>query len=95
MQLRMGDGALVELRAAAVFSSRSGYEAVLLPAALVVENTTSGLVPQILVHARPGSNPTRLSDSLTALASSQPGVRIANREQVLAGQASRNRPAPG
>jgi Alpha/beta hydrolase family len=38
----MGDGALVELRAAAVFSSRSGYEAVLLPAALV-ENTTSGL----------------------------------------------------
>jgi putative ABC transport system permease protein len=87
MQLRMGDGALVELRVAAVFSSRPGYEGVLLPAALVVEHTISGLVPQILVHARPGTGPTRLIDALAALSSSQPGVRIANREQVLTGQA--------
>jgi putative ABC transport system permease protein len=87
MQMRMGDGALVGLRVVAVFISRPGYEAALLPAPLVLEHTTSGLVPQILVHARPGTDPARLIDTLAALSSSEPGLRIANRDQVLAGQA--------
>ena len=87
MRMRLGDGAEVELRVVALFTARPGYETVLLPAALVVEHTTSGLVPQILVRAGPGTDPARLTDTLAGLAGSQPGVRVANREEILAGQA--------
>ena len=84
VRMRLGDGTEVELRVVALFTARPGYETMLLPAPLVVEHTTSGLVPQILVRARPGTDQARLTD---ALAADQPGVRVANREEILAGQA--------
>jgi len=87
VRMRLGDGAEVELRVVALFTARPGYETVLLPAPLVVEHTTSGLVPQILVRARQGTDQARLTDALAGLAADHPGVRVANREEILAGQA--------
>jgi putative ABC transport system permease protein len=78
--MRLGDGAETKLRVVALLATRPGYETALLPASLVAQHTTSRLVPQILVRAAPGAD-------LAALADRLPGLRVANRDQILAGQA--------
>lgn len=87
MRMRLGDGAEVRLTVVAIFTARPGYETVLLPAPLVLEHTTSRLVPQILVRATPGTDPARLVDSLSGLADRHPGLRVADRDELLVGAA--------
>ncbi|TCC46364.1 FtsX-like permease family protein [Kribbella capetownensis] len=47
--LRLGDDALVKLKVVALAKGPSGYESILLPAALLASHTTSGLPSQLLL----------------------------------------------
>ncbi|MEV4318241.1 FtsX-like permease family protein [Actinocrispum sp. NPDC049592] len=87
MPLRLDDGAELQLKVVAIFPGRPGYETALLPAQLVAEHTTSRLVPQILVRATPGTDTAQLTSQLAGLAAQQPGLRVATREEILAGAA--------
>lgn len=51
VKLRMGDGITLDAEVVALFEPTLGDAALLMPADVVVEHTTSGLVPQILVKA--------------------------------------------
>jgi len=57
ISMRLGDGAEIGLTVVAVFFARPGFETALVPASLLVEHTTTGLVPQILVRAAPAPTP--------------------------------------
>jgi putative ABC transport system permease protein len=87
IRMRLGDSTESELRIVALYEARPGYETALLPASLVLEHTTAGLVPQILVRATPGTDRGQLVERLSGLAAGQPGLRVAGRGEILAGAA--------
>ncbi|MEV6109313.1 FtsX-like permease family protein [Streptomyces sp. NPDC051940] len=74
--LRLGDGAEVRVRIAALFEGRAGYETAFLPAPLLAAHTDTGLPRQILVRADPAALP-RLADLA-------PGLTVADRSQLIA-----------
>jgi putative ABC transport system permease protein len=82
IRMRLGDRAQVELRVVALFSARSGYQTILLPAELLAAHTTAGLPVQLLVRAAPGADTMRLSIALTKLAERWPGVAVADRSAL-------------
>ncbi|MFF3372643.1 FtsX-like permease family protein [Streptomyces sp. NPDC002680] len=85
--MRLGDGTQVKLRLVATVDGRRGYETALVPASVLVGHTDGGLVPQILVRAAAGTDPARLSASLSTLAKQQPGLQVVGREVLEAAQA--------
>ncbi|MEU7002617.1 FtsX-like permease family protein [Nonomuraea sp. NPDC046570] len=82
--MRLGDGSRVSLKLVATVEGERGYESALLPAWLLVDHTTSGLVPQIMVSAKPGTDDAELSRTLSALAQQQPGLQVADLETLTA-----------
>ncbi|MEU4394537.1 FtsX-like permease family protein [Kribbella sp. NPDC023855] len=82
IKMTLGDGASVDLRVIATFSAERGYESIVLPAELVAAHTTNQLVPQILVRAEPGA---AIGPALSELAAATPGVQVADREALIAG----------
>lgn len=82
IKMTLGDGAAVELRVVATFAAEPGYESIVLPAELVAAHTTNQLVPQILVRAEPGAS---IGPALAKLAAATPGVQVADREALIAG----------
>ncbi|TDD46869.1 FtsX-like permease family protein, partial [Kribbella antibiotica] len=78
--MTLGDGASVTLRVVATFAAERGYESIVLPAALVTAHTTDGLVHQILVKAKPGTD-------LTKLAAANPGVQVSDRAALVSANA--------
>jgi putative ABC transport system permease protein len=84
--MRLGDGAETKLRVVALLATRPGYETALMPASLVAEHTTGRVVPQILVRAAPDTDTALLKDDLAALTDQLPGLQVADRDQILAGQ---------
>ncbi|WP_242882102.1 FtsX-like permease family protein [Actinomadura litoris] len=80
--MRLGDGTRVELKLAATVNGRRGYETALLPASVLIGHTDSGLVPQIMVSTRPGTDRAKLAAKLSALAEQYPGLRVADRETL-------------
>jgi putative ABC transport system permease protein len=89
LKVKMGDGFEVDATVVAVYEAEPGYDTVLLPAQLVAGHTASGLVPQILIRAAPGADLGTLSTTLAGLANQAPGLRVANRDQIVAGEAER------
>ncbi|MFD0683844.1 FtsX-like permease family protein [Actinomadura fibrosa] len=79
--MRLGDGSRAALRLVATVRSRPGYETALLPARTLLPHTDSGLVPQILVTAAPGTDRAQLARALTQ---SQPGLRVIDRGALSA-----------
>jgi putative ABC transport system permease protein len=84
MAIRLGDGALVNPRIVALLSGQRGYDTILMPADLVIPHLTSGLLPQILVTATPGTSPAQLTANLAALAANEPGLVVENRSALAA-----------
>jgi putative ABC transport system permease protein len=83
VSIRLGDGTMLTPRLVALSTAPRGYDTILMPAALVAAHTTTGLVPQILVRAVPGTSPAQLAANLTGLAATEPGLVVAGRD-VLA-----------
>ncbi|QMU72545.1 FtsX-like permease family protein [Streptacidiphilus sp. P02-A3a] len=86
--MRLGDGIDASPTLVATTVAARGYQVVLLPASVVVAHSTSGLVPQILVKAVPGTGLGQLTDELAGLAATQPGLRVANRSAAVADRQS-------
>ncbi|OEJ93995.1 FtsX-like permease family protein [Streptomyces thermolilacinus] len=85
--MRLGDGSRAELTLVATLDGRRGYETALLPAALLVPHTDSGLLPQIMVKAGPGTDLGELATTLSGLAADHPGLRVADRAALAVVQA--------
>lgn len=82
IKMTLGDGTPVDLRVVATFAAERGYESIVLPAELVAAHTTNRLIPQILVRAEPGAT---IGPALSKLAAATPGVQVADREALIAG----------
>lgn len=85
--VRLGDGSHVRLKLVATVEGRRGYETALVPASVLIGHTDAGLVPQVLVTAKPGTDRAALTASLTALTDKQPDLRITGRDTLEAVQA--------
>ncbi|MFE6892750.1 FtsX-like permease family protein [Streptomyces sp. NPDC057694] len=81
---RLGDGSPVTLKLVATLDGRRGYETALIPAALMLGHTDSGLIPQIMVTAARGTDRAALTAALTARSASGPGLTVTTREAVTA-----------
>jgi putative ABC transport system permease protein len=81
--MRLGDRSAVRLRVVALFTAKTGYETILLPAELLAAHTTDGLPSQILVKAAPGVSTARLTATLSGVAAGWPGVRVADRGALI------------
>ncbi|MFI9720602.1 ABC transporter permease [Streptomyces sp. NPDC052396] len=91
VRLRMGDGAVADVRVVALFPAREGYESALTSVELLARHTTEGLPARILVRAEDGLQRERLLRELNGLAARHPGVQVRDREAVLDGQARDSR----
>lgn len=82
--MRLGDNTQATLKIVAVFTAPAGYESVLLPAELLAQHTTTGLAPEILVRAAPGTTTQQLTADLTPLTTNHPGLQVADKATVSA-----------
>ncbi|MEC3975635.1 ABC transporter permease [Amycolatopsis sp. H20-H5] len=82
--LRLGDGAVVDVRVVALTTGRPGFASLLLPADLLAPHTTSGLAPQLLVNAAPGIDAATLTGRLREVAAGLPGVVVGDRSVLVA-----------
>ncbi|QKW34218.1 ABC transporter permease [Actinomadura sp. NAK00032] len=87
--MRLGDGTRTRLKLVATIDARRGYETALVPAALLAPHTGTGLVPQILISAEPGTDRTALATALTS--SGGPGLHLADRAALSAAQQDQDR----
>ena len=85
VSIELGDGARLNPTVVALLTEQRGYDTILMPAELVVPHLTSGLVPQVLVTATPGTSTAQLTANLAALAAGQPGLVVEDRT-ALAGR---------
>ncbi|MGX1852821.1 FtsX-like permease family protein [Streptomyces sp. NPDC055299] len=88
--MRMGDGTKVEPRLVATVGERRGYGTVLMPATVVTAHTTKGVVPQVLVSARPGTDAARLAAELTGPGAGTPGLHAVDRSSLVTAQVKQN-----
>jgi putative ABC transport system permease protein len=79
--MTLGDGVQVEPRVVATYDVKPGYETILMPADLLAAHTRAGLPERIMVLAADGTSMAELTKALSAI---QPGVVVANRDQVVA-----------
>ncbi|HEV8560023.1 MAG TPA: FtsX-like permease family protein [Actinophytocola sp.] len=82
--LKLGDGAVLDVRVVALFTGTPGFEKMLLPVELLAAHTTLGLPTQILVAAAPGA---QLAEALAGLVAGVPGVAVADRATLTAAYA--------
>ncbi|MGP3965528.1 FtsX-like permease family protein [Nonomuraea sp. 3N208] len=80
--LRLGDGAVAEVKVVALLDSPADYGAVVLPAALLAPHTTAGLPSAILVRA--ASNPDALAGVLERATRAWPGVGVGDQGRLSA-----------
>lgn len=79
--MRMGDGAVVDVRIVALYPAREGFETALMPASLVAAHTTSGLPSQIMVRT---DDPSTVAPALAQLA---PTLAVVDRETLVSSHA--------
>ncbi|VVJ23271.1 ABC transporter [Amycolatopsis camponoti] len=89
LSLRLGDGARVDVRVAAVVSQRAGFERLVLPASLLAPHTTLGLAPQLLVRAGEGVDTATLTSRLREATAGLP-VAVGDRDALIAAHAKGN-----
>ncbi|MEV4143128.1 ABC transporter permease [Amycolatopsis sp. NPDC049691] len=89
LSLRLGDGAPVDVRVAAVVKQRAGFEKLVLPAGLLAPHTTAGLAPQLLVRAAESVDTATLTSRLREATAGLP-VSIGDRDALIAAHAKGN-----
>jgi putative ABC transport system permease protein len=77
--IELGDGARLNPTVVALLTPPRGYDTILMPADSVLPHLSTGLVPQVLVTAAPGTSTARLTANLAALAAGQPGLVVEDR----------------
>ncbi|MGP4013056.1 FtsX-like permease family protein [Streptomyces sp. 4N124] len=82
MTLRMGDGAVQELRIVAVFESKESFESLMLPVDLLARHTTIGLPTHIVVTPADGVSEEKAAAALTTLAGTLPGTEVVDRKEM-------------
>ncbi|CAM5517555.1 ABC transporter permease [Streptomyces abikoensis] len=87
--LRLGDGQRADVRVAALFAGREGFDAALTSAELLAPHTTAGLPAQLLV--RSAGDRDRLTADLAALAARHPGLKVTDREALMTAHAQQSR----
>lgn len=87
LTLRLGDGVETTVRVVGLVSATPGFESGFVPASLVLEHTTTKLLPQVLVRADQGAD---VAGALSGLASRTPGAVVADRTAVLAAREQEN-----
>ncbi|MEU6844431.1 FtsX-like permease family protein [Streptomyces sp. NPDC046716] len=81
---RLGDGSPVTLKLVATLDARRGYGTALVPAALMLAHTDSGLIPQIMVTAAENTDRAALTAALTDRSGSGPVLTVTSRDAVAA-----------
>ncbi|TDD87527.1 ABC transporter permease [Actinomadura rubrisoli] len=84
--MRLGDGSRIGLKLVATIGGRRGYETGLVPASTLIAHTDSGLVPQIMVSAAPGTGHAQLAATVSKLAEKHPGLRVADQKALTTAQ---------
>ncbi|MEU8354272.1 FtsX-like permease family protein, partial [Streptomyces sp. NPDC048845] len=84
VQMLLGDGTQLPVKVVGSYEARAGFETAFLPAELMLEHSTTGLVPQILVSGEDGTSTAQLVESLRALGEDRPGLQVAERAEVEA-----------
>jgi putative ABC transport system permease protein len=74
--LRLGDGARVRAKVAALLDSPSGFPSLVLPVDLLAAHTTTGLPSQILVRAKPDQDASDLVAAIQQRVSGWPGATV-------------------
>jgi putative ABC transport system permease protein len=82
ISIRMGDRAKLDLKLVALFTAKSSFESIMLPADVLAAHTTIGLPKYLLVTPAPGADSAALNASLGALAAQLPGIRIEDRSAL-------------
>ncbi|MFE0171834.1 FtsX-like permease family protein [Streptomyces sp. NPDC059002] len=77
--LLLGDGTQIKAKVVASYEARKGFGTAFLPADLMLEHSTTGLVPQILVTADQGTSTAQLAERIGAVTDDLAGVRIVDR----------------
>ncbi|MFG1628627.1 FtsX-like permease family protein [Kribbella sp. NPDC049227] len=78
--VRLGDDALVKLKVVALAKGPSGYESILLPAALLASHTTTGLPSQLLLKTH-----DKEATMKSMVLSEWPGSSVGGRELLASG----------
>lgn len=84
IELRLGDGHLLNPRVVAIYENGLGFGDVTLPNDLVVAHTTAQVNSAVLVSAADGADPTALQQALRGAVERFPTVQVGDRERFLA-----------
>ncbi|MGC4876409.1 FtsX-like permease family protein [Micromonospora sp. DT43] len=89
VDLRLGDGTLVEPRVVAIYENGLGFGDVALPNDLVVAHTTARVDAAVLIRSVDGTDPEALAGALRGVVARYPTVQVGDRQTFLAA------PGPG
>ncbi|MBO2448562.1 ABC transporter permease [Actinomadura barringtoniae] len=84
VRLRWGNGEASTMTVVASFTPPRGFGYAMVPATALLPRTTSGLLPQILVKAKPGVSPADLTTAVRNATAGIPGVVVADRARARA-----------
>ncbi|MDI6104891.1 ABC transporter permease [Actinoplanes sp. NEAU-A12] len=88
VELRLGDGTMIEPRVVAIYENGLGFGDVVLPHDLVVAHTTFRVDAAVLIRSADGTDPEALAGALRDAVTGYPTVRVGGREALLAGPGS-------
>ncbi|GAB3441264.1 FtsX-like permease family protein [Actinophytocola sediminis] len=86
--MTLGDNTTMSVRVVALLAAGGEDSRIVVPSDVLAPHTTSGLPTQILVRAAPGADRERLVDAITRAGGTVPGLWVAGRDALVAGQSS-------
>lgn len=84
VRLRWGNGEATTMTVVGSFTPPRGFGYAMVPAEALLPRTTDGLLPQILVKAKPGVSSSDLKTALRKAAGDVPGLVVADRSEATA-----------
>ncbi|MGW6059290.1 FtsX-like permease family protein [Streptomyces sp. NPDC055189] len=87
VRLRWGNAEATTMTVVGSFTPPRGFAYAMVPAAELLPRTTTGVLPQILVKAKPGVSSQELKAAVRKAAGSVPGVLVVDRAQATAAHA--------
>jgi putative ABC transport system permease protein len=86
--MTLGDNSTLKVRVVALLAAGGEASRIVLPSEVLAPHTTAGLPTQILVRAAPGTNRDQLVGAITQAGGTVPGLWVAGRDALVAGQSS-------
>jgi putative ABC transport system permease protein len=86
--MTLGDNTTLKVRVVALLAAGGEDSRIVLPSDVLAPHTTAGLPTQILVRAEPGVDRAKLVGALTQAGRAVPGLWVAGRDALVAGQSS-------